>query len=481
MALDHRTRSLDDEGHRKIIHPTEVNGFWKKRREYLQFTLIFFFLSLPWLKIGGRPLLLLDIFERRFSVLGILFQSHDVPLFFLFLISFILIFGFMTTLFGRVWCGWACPQTVFIEAVFRRIEGWIEGKSFQRRKDEVLPLEGARLVRRLLKWVAFVIVTLVITHSFLAIFTGPEKLAEMIRSSPAESPRAFLFIVLSSLIILFDFGWFREQFCIVICPYGKIQSVFQDTKTKTVTYDAKRGEPRGAVRKNEAGSPHGDCVDCGRCVQVCPTGVDIRNGSSQLECVACTACIDACDDVMVRLKKERGLIRYASVEETSVEMSERSKAQARSVWLRGRTLLYGGALFIVFSAIIYIGETRTLAMVEVFKNRGDPFTTFEIPGGGKQFGNLFIAEIASHTEAPLEIRFELDSSTGAELIMPNNPIEIRNSQFLRQPFTVKFKKESLTSGRRSARLLIHVHSKIAGPGNPHSEIQEKEVTLVGPF
>lgn len=449
MALDHRTRSLDDEGHRKNVHPTEVKGFWNRKREKLQFFLILFFLAIPWIKISGKPLLLLDIFERKFSIFGVLFRAHDVPLFFLFLISFILVFGFLTALFGRVWCGWACPQTVFIEAVFRRIERWVEGVAIERRQKEKQPFTFELFLEKALKWFLFLLVSLVITHSFLAIFVGTEQLRQMIAQGPIASPQAFLFIVLSTAVILFDFGWFREQFCIVMCPYGRIQSVFQDTKTKTVAYDYKRD----------------DCVKCLRCVQVCPTSIDIRNGSSQLECIACTACIDACDDVMARLKKPLGLIRYASVN----EINEKRKETIHQFWLRGRSLVYGGLLLVVISAIVIIAQRRSIAMVEIFKNRGAPYIVTE-----EGITNLFVIEIASRSDQLTQLHFIAPEDKTIELIMPNNPIEIKSGDYLRQPFTVRFQKTQLINGKKSIFIKINVQAH-------KSEVLEKEVTLVGPF
>lgn len=495
MAVDHRTRSLDDEGYRKKIHPTETNGFWKKRRTYLQYFLIVFFLSLPWLSVGGRPFLRLNIFERRFSVLGVMFQSHDVPLFFLFLMSFALLFAFMTALFGRVWCGWGCPQTVFIEAVYRRIEGWIEGPAFERRKKESLPLDIEGFFRLAIKWSLFVIVTLVITHSFLALFMGPENLWKMILAGPVNSPRAFLFIVVSSAVILFDFGWFREQFCIVMCPYGRIQSVFQDTKTFTVAYDSLRGEPRrgsfnkGALNQGAAFN-QGDCVDCSKCVAVCPTGVDIRNGSSQLECIACAACIDACDDVMLRLNKPKGLIGYHSLERLEKPIIQRPLLRAGDIWLRGRSYVYGALLCILLSSLFFIGSSRKIVMVEVFKNRGEPYINL-VEGPTSQiatpaFGNLFIAEIASRIALPVEVVFEvLDEdhlqNSRIQLIMPNNPIRVEDGQFQRQPLTIKFSKEILRQGKATLKLKVKARSVGGGLGNPTEEIFEKELVVIGPL
>ncbi len=469
MSLGRRTRSLDDEGKRKIIHPIEVKGPWKRRRNLVQFGLIFFLLAIPWIKVRGQPLLLLNILERKFSVFGILFRAHDVPLIFLFFASFALLFAILTTLFGRVWCGWACPQTVFIESVFRRIESWFEGNAFERKKQQLEPMTFDRVLMKALKWFTFFLVTLVITHSVLAIFVGPEAVQSMIMAGPSESPIAFLFVAISTAVILFDFGWFREQFCIVVCPYGRIQSVFQDEKTRTVAYQAKRGEPRGKV-----GEGKGDCVDCMRCVQVCPTGIDIRDGSSQLECIACTACMDACDDVMTRLKRERGLIKYASID----GVDDRGKTI-----LKGRASVYMVLLCLVAISIVWIAETRTRVMVEVFKNRGAPFVlvTDTDKNPDHEVANLFVAEISNHTNEKLTVHFELEppDQSGIELVMPNNTLTLGPGDYLRQPFTVRFARRILAEGSASAQMRIE--STGMDRNQEIHETLEKELRLVGPY
>lgn len=470
MTIDHRTRSLDDEGRRKFLHPNEVSGRWHARRARLQSFLIVFFLCLPWMSIGGRPVLRLDILERRFTVAGMLFRAHDVPIFFLVVIAFVLLAGLLTALFGRVWCGWACPQTVFIERVFRRIESWTEGNAFARREADRSPPTLERIGRKILKWAMFSAATLVITHSFIALFVGPEKLGQMISAGPGDSPGAFAFMLASSAVILLNFGWFREQFCIVVCPYGRIQSVFQDTRTVTVAYDPKRGEPRGGTRKGGSLPARGDCVDCSRCVQVCPTGIDIRNGSSQLECVACTACIDACDDVMRRLGKPKGLIRYASTEE--IEAGPRAGR-----WRRGRVFFYAGAFVCALSGISLSARGRTMATVEVLKGVGAPYALFDT----ETVGNGFVTEISGHSPTEVIVTFSLIGEEGDELVMPNNPISLSEGDLLRQPFTIRFRRASLRNGRREVAVRIDLRSARPGVHTQERETQEKRVVLIGPF
>ena len=311
-----RLSTTDEQGRRIFLHPADVQGFFRTWRTRVQAVLLLFFLFLPWVEIQGRHALLLDLAQRRFEIFGLSLRAHNAPL--LFLVFAAAAFGlfFTTAIYGRIWCGWACPQTVFIDGVFRRIEKWVEGSALERRKMDKEPFTLKKLSKRSLKWTLYLAATLVITHSFLAYFVGTDKIAEMIQKPPAENWGSFLFMLVSTAIILFDFAWFREQFCTLVCPYGRFQSVLMDKASMIVAYDTSRGEPRATPQAKIIAKNHntqvGDCVNCYRCVQVCPTGIDIRRGV-QMECIACTACIDACDDVMTKIKKPTGLIRYDSL------------------------------------------------------------------------------------------------------------------------------------------------------------------------
>lgn len=461
------------------IHPTESKGKWTQRRTLVHGLLLGFFLSMPWIRINGRPFLLFDIVDRRFTFFGVLFRAHDVPLVFLLVIGFLLTFALLTTLFGRVWCGWACPQTVFIDFVFRKIERLTEGSSFTRRKNDGFPLDFNRGVRKVSKWVLWTVVSSFIAHSFLSLFTGPERLRQMIEAGPVESPYAFGFALATTLLILFDFGWFREQFCIIVCPYGRIQSLFQDPSTRTVTYDIRRGEPRAPLRRAfAADAVTGDCVDCSRCVGVCPTGIDIRNGSSQLECIACTACMDACDDVMGRLGRAKGLIRYASALETAplgtFDNGELSAKRSFRPWA------YGIGITAAATLLLFSISQRKPALIEIFKNRGAPFITIVHSGvhSGPEplYANLFMAEMTNQSDEDVEINFSVES-TELSLIMPNNPIRLTSGSILKNPFTLSFPKSALISGRAMRTL----KTTTRGLSTQQTTSENKEISLVGPF
>ncbi|MDH5490728.1 MAG: cytochrome c oxidase accessory protein CcoG, partial [Myxococcales bacterium] len=307
-VLEEPASSLRKDGRRNLVHPADVSGRFTRLR-YLVFALLIgAYVLLPFLKIGGHPALFLDIEHRRFFLFGAAFNAQDFWLaFFLFTgIGFVLIVA--TTLWGRIWCGYACPQTVFLEGIYRRIERWIEGPRELRLRRRRAGLSLGLIGRKLLKHLLFALLTLALSHVFLSYFVSLPSLLEMMRGSPSEHPEAFGWMAGMSALVYFDFAWFREQLCLVICPYGRLQSVLTDRDTMVIGYDGRRGEPRGKAADPEAA----DCVDCKRCVVVCPTGIDIRNGL-QIECIGCAACVDACDQIMEKLGRARGLIRYDSL------------------------------------------------------------------------------------------------------------------------------------------------------------------------
>ena len=298
--------TINDDGSRYFLHPSDVKGRWNVLRRLVGVLLIAIYILLPWLPINGAPAVFLDVENRMFHLFGLTLVPQDLWVMF-FAVSG-LGFGlfFVTSLLGRIWCGWACPYTVFLDHVYRRIERWVEGDAQSRRALDAAPWSAGKIFKRVLKHLLYVIVAALIAHVFLSYFVSLERLYGFMQAGPLEHASAFGIVLFLTLVLWFCFGYFREQFCIIMCPYGRLQSALTDDDTINVGYDAKRGEPRGALGKAE-----GDCIDCRRCVHVCPTGIDIRNGL-QLECIGCTACIDACDDVMSKVGRPKGLIRYDS-------------------------------------------------------------------------------------------------------------------------------------------------------------------------
>ena len=351
--------TIRNDGSRAFLYPADTRGRFTRARQWSAAVLIFFYLSLPWIKINGYPAVFLDVTERRFHLFGLTLAAQDLWLMFFLITGVGFSLFFVTALLGRIWCGWACPHTVFLDHVYRRIERWIDGDAVKRRALAAAPLSVGKFFKRALKHTLYVLVSAVITHLFFAYFVSLPTVWAMMRAAPGEHWSAFAFVAIYTGGLYFNFAWFREQLCIVICPYGRIQSALIDDHSLVIGYDAKRGEPRGKV-----GTPDvGDCVACNRCVNVCPTGIDIRQGL-QMECVGCTACIDACDDVMTRLKRPLGLIRYDS---------QTAFAGKPTRWLRPRTFLYGALLLVGASVATWALSTVRPANLGITRITGAPY------------------------------------------------------------------------------------------------------------
>lgn len=309
--------SLHLDGSRAYVHPADVKGRFATARKLVFVVLLAVYVALPWINVGGHPAVFLDIESRSFFLFGASFNAQDI-----WMLVFVVTgaaFGlvFLTAAAGRVWCGWACPQTVFLEALFRRLERLLQGPREKRLRRNAGPLTWDKVWRKTLTHLGYVVLAFLIAHVLLAYFVSVPQLLRAMQQSPAAHPEAFAVVAVLTGILLFNFAWFREQFCVILCPYGRLQSALLDPDSLVIGYEKSRGEPRGKAKKadataGDAAEKHGDCVDCGRCVTVCPTGIDIRNGL-QMDCVACTACIDACDEIMDKLNRPRGLIRYDSM------------------------------------------------------------------------------------------------------------------------------------------------------------------------
>lgn len=464
-----RLGTTDGFGRRVFPQPADVRGKYRTRRNWTEAILILIFLILPWIRISGRQALLLDIAHRKFEIFGLSLRAHDAPLlFFVFAAVFLSLF-FATAIWGRVWCGWACPQTVFIDGVFRRIERWIEGSALERRKLDHAPMSLSKFAKRAAKWTGFLAVTLVISHSFLAYFVGTEELEVMVTSSPYENWTSFLVMAITTGILLFNFGWFREQFCIIACPYGRFQSVLMDSHSMIVTYDPERGEPRSTPQAKAHSRTHGaklgDCVNCYRCVQVCPVGIDIRRGV-QMECIACTGCIDACDDVMTKLKKPTGLIRYDSL---------RGLQKRKTTVFRPRVMIYAAALTAAVLTLTLLLKFMKPVSITLFRAKETPYQVINTDAETIVI-NHYKVEVSNQSESLHNLDFSTDDPT-LELVSAQRPLPVDKGQIGRPSLFIRFPKSTLLNGQRTALIRI-IDTDMS---TQKKIIQDKEVSLVGPF
>jgi cytochrome c oxidase accessory protein FixG len=443
--------TIRSDGSRPFLFPAEPRGRFDRARRVSAFALIAFYLSLPWITVSGHPAVFLDVAGRRFHMFGITLATQDMWLLFFLITGLGFSLFFITALLGRVWCGWACPQTVFLDHVYRRIERWIDGDALTRRALHEAPWTAAKALKRFAKHALYLLASALITHLFLAYFVSLPEVWTMVRAAPAEHWSAFGFIVIATGLIYLNFAWFREQMCIVICPYGRIQSALIDDHSIVIGYDAARGEPRGKV-----GTPGaGDCVACSRCVQVCPTGIDIRQGL-QMECIGCTACIDACDDVMTRLHRPRGLIRYDS---------QNGFARSPTRWIRPRTILYFVLLLIGAGVTTWALTIVKPADMSVARMTGAPYILDETT-----VRNQFLVRLVNKRSeavafgvrlvgAPADVR---QTGIGAEVVVPAldemvQPLVLQQPRSTYAgPFHFEVHVEDATRGvqlRRSAEFL----------------------------
>jgi cytochrome c oxidase accessory protein FixG len=449
-----RLATTDENGKRIFLHPETVKGVWQRRRSVVYWFLIGLYLVLPWINVSGRPAVQFDIFNREFTFFGGTFKGVEPVLIFLAVIIGLFLIAFMTSIFGRVWCGWACPQTVFIQSIFMKIESFIEGTPKQRRDLDSAPWTARKIFKRTLKWLVFTVICLHISHTFIGYIVGPRNLLSITIQSPFRNWELFSATMIMTAIFLWDFGWFREQFCIIMCPYGRMQSVMMDDNSLVVAYDKKRGEPRfGTVPKGE----EGDCINCYHCVKVCPTGIDIRHGT-QLECIQCTLCIDACDNIMDRIKRPRGLIKYAS------ENGEKHKV------FTPRSFIYSlicVALVGVFA--FYLNASTGLNLV--FLRSKIPFT---VSRDGKIINNFQLKLTHQGNRHPkVEFRIkEQDLSGKIEVITPAHPTTVSEAE-KKIVFFFRMDPSVLIQGKRNAT--VQVEDIESG-----NIIAEKEVSLVGP-
>jgi cytochrome c oxidase accessory protein FixG len=427
--------TLNRDGSRRWIRPKVSTGRFHRRRLVTAWGLILTFTLIPILKMGGKPLMLFDIPRREFTFFGRTFLPTDTFLLMLLLFSIFIGIFLLTALFGRVWCGWACPQTVYMEYVYRPLERWIEGG---RNRQLRLDAQGPD-VRRILKYAVFFAISAFLANTFLAYFVGWDSLIRWITSPPTAHPAAFLVMLGTTVLMFLDFAWFREQTCIVACPYGRFQSVLLDRQSLIVGYDRTRGEPRGRFRKGEDRTL-GNCIDCGLCVATCPTGIDIRDGL-QMECIACTQCIDACDEVMDRVGLSRGLVRYTSQEQ--LETGSRR-------FVRPRLVVYSAILCLMFGVFAFSLAGSSSADVTILRGLGAPFQLLQTG----EVSNQIRIKIANRSGEDRSYSFELLERDAVALIAPENPLAVAAGDAQMTAAFITAPRSMFVDGESSATLRI---------------------------
>ncbi|MGB3546943.1 MAG: 4Fe-4S dicluster domain-containing protein [Saprospiraceae bacterium] len=446
--------TVDAEGHRRWIYSKKPEGRYYRWRTYVSWVLLAVLFGLPFVWIDGQPLVLLNIVERRFILFGLKFTPQDFHLFAILMITAVVFIALFTAIWGRLFCGWVCPQTIFMEMVFRKIEYWIEGDGRAQQRLAAAPWTREKIRMKVAKHSLFLLISALIAHTFLAYIIGIDQLWALISRSPLEAPGGFAAIVIFIGVFYFVFSYLREQVCIAICPYGRLQGVLLDNTSMAVIYDYERGEPRGKLKRSKgpkgkksscsscpdcrdgqdscsgnilsrmeaalageeislpAPAPRppivlGDCIDCTLCVQVCPTGIDIRNGT-QLECVNCTACMDACDAVMAKIDRPLGLIRYDS--ELGVATGK------RKVWTP-RVIAYSGVLLALIGLNVFLLGNRADVSTTLLRTPG---LLYHINEDGS-INNLYTYQLTNRTNDDLPIHFELPDVEGGKIRMVGKP------------------------------------------------------------
>jgi len=389
--------TVTEEGKRIWIYPKKPSGIFHRARVVVAIILLAILFLVPLIKVDGHPLMLLDILGRKFILFGIAFGPHDFHLFVLAIIGAIISIFLFTVVYGRIFCGWLCPQTIFMEMLFRKVEYLIEGDANKQKALNKKPWDGEKIFKKTLKHIIFAIMAVAIGNALLAWVIGLDSLVELVSKPIPEVFGKFMAMVIFSGVIYFFYAYFREQVCTMICPYGRLQGVMLDPNSIVIHYDELRGEPRGKIRKEEEQN-NGDCIDCHLCVDVCPTGIDIRNGT-QLECVNCTACIDVCDDVMTKVKRPTGLIRYASKNEIETGIRKIFTPKAIS---------YTVFLVLLFSFITYLLATRSDYELSIVRTAG--LMAQQQPNN--KLSNLYDVKIINKTFGSAETTLELKNIDG---------------------------------------------------------------------
>ena len=460
--------TITKEGKRNFIHPKKPSGkFYNLRTWFSVFYLAVFF-TLPFIKVNDAPLLMINILERKFILFGLIFWPQDFFIFGIGMVTFIVFVILFTVVFGRIFCGWACPQTIFMEMVFRKIEYWIDGDATQQKHLQAMPWNAKKIQKRSFKFILFFLLSFIIANFFLAYLISMDELLGYI-TNPAAHVATLMALLVFTTVFFFVYWWFREQACIVVCPYGRLQGVLLDKNSIVVAYDRLRGEPRGKLLKQkdhheeghdcanckggckslaETFTPEiktGDCVDCYACVRVCPTGIDIRNGT-QLECVNCTACMDACDAIMVSIHKPIGLIRYAS---------ENSITKGVQLKFSPRIKAYTAVLALLLSLLGFLLVSRTDLDATLMRTAGMTYTS--LPDG--RIANLYSLKLANKTHKDISIRLKLENVPGEITMVGSSNLMVKHEGYSNLQFFVKLNRTSVKTWKTPLEIGLYQNEK----------------------
>jgi cytochrome c oxidase accessory protein FixG len=438
--------TIDEGGNRKFIFPKKPSGKFYDYRKIVSYVLLAILIANPFIKINGNQFMMFNVLERRFNIFGFPFWPQDFYLFVISMLVGVVFVILFTVVFGRIFCGWICPQTIFLEMVFRRIEYWIDGDRGAQSRLARQEWNAEKIRKRLIKWTIFFLISFGIANVFLAYLVGSDALLLMIEQGPIKQSSNFIALLIFTSVFYFVFVWFREQVCIIACPYGRLQGVLLDNKSINVAYDFVRGEKeegRAKFNKKEdrAATGKGDCIDCHQCVHVCPMGIDIRNGT-QLECTNCTACIDECDAIMETVGLPKGLIRYASEDE--IAKKEPFKFTAR---MKG----YTAVLFILLSVFVGMLFLRTNVEAVILRLPGQLFQH-----KGDKISNVYTYKIVNKTMKDYnDIHFELIDQKGDIKNVGKEHFKIQKEGISQGTLFIEIKEVLLESDKTKVKIGVY--------------------------
>lgn len=451
--------TISEKGKRVWIYPKKPKGPFFNKRKWVSYLLLILLFGIPHIKLNGLPLVLFNVIDRKFIIFGKIFWTQDFFIFAIAMIVGIVFITLFTIIFGRLFCGWVCPQTIFMEMVYRRIEYLIEGDYKQQQRLNKAPWTGKKIFKKTLKQLVFFGIAFLIANTFLAYIIGADALWEMQMESPSEHLQGLISLLIFSLVFYGVFAFMREQVCTTICPYGRLQGVLLDRKSIVVAYDYVRGEKRGRFKKNEDRdeADKGDCIDCNQCVDVCPTGIDIRNGT-QLECVNCTACIDACDTMMEGVGLEKGLIRLDS--EDGIKNSEPFS------WTK-RTVFYSAVLTALIAFLTILIITQKDFETTITRAKG----TVQKSIGNNKTINIYDIDLINKTTTDYDITLKLVGEDG-KIQLVKNHIDLKEQSEARGKFVVTMDKSKIKHGKNKIDIEVYGNGKL---------IETKTTIFMGPL